>query len=373
MNVQISKEELFPLLSQVQGILEKKSTLPIFVNVLIMAKNKDEVQIYASDSELSFSACFSGKVKKPGSLVVNGKKLFEIVRELSSDFFDLSLGKNYQVTLKQNQSLFKIHGLNPEDFPCFPPLKQEKKQYLLVEDILNVIDKTLYCVSLDESRYHLTGVFLELVSKKYRFVATDGHRMSFVDISGEKNEELKEELKEGIIIPRKGLQELKKMLSKAEEGDRVEFCVENPRLLVRFKNQMLSIRLIEGQYPDYKSLLPKQGGKEIVISTEAFLSSLRRISVLTSARFKGVDFTFQNHSLHIQFSHPEVGEAFEELACEYEGEELKVRFNSKYILDVLQSIYDEKLRIFLKDGQSPGLIRAENKSSYTCLIMPMKL
>ena len=369
MNIQIEKENIFPILSQIQGILEKRSTLPIFINVLISAKDKDGLQIYASDSELSFSADFSGMVNEPGSLVVNGKKLFEIVRELSSESFEMSLGENYQVTIKQNQSLFKIHSLNPNDFPVFPPLEQEKKQSVLVEDILEAIDKTLYCASLDESRYHLTGVFLEQIHSKYRFVATDGHRMSFIDINGEKNEELKT----GIIIPRKGLQEVKKMLSQAEKGDKLELCIEKPRMLVQFKDQTLNIRLIEGQYPNYKSLLPKFKGKEIIISTKAFLSSLRRISVLTSARFTGVNFTFKDNLLCIHFSHPEDGEASEELPCEYEGKELKVRFSSKYMLDILQSIHEEKIKITLKDNKSTGLIQAQNKSHYTCLVMPMKL
>ena len=369
MHIQIKKDDFFPMLSQIQGILEKRSTLPVFVNVLISAEDKNKVQIYASDSELSFSAYFSGAIKKKGKLVVNGKKLFEIVRELSSEDFELSLGKNYQVTVQQNQSLFKIHGLSPEDFPKFPPLKQKRTQKLLVNDVLDVIDKTLYCVSLDESRYHLTGVFLEQVSSKYRFAATDGHRMSFIDIEGEKNEDLKT----GIIIPRKGLQEIKKMLSQAEEKDSLEICVEKPRLLVKFKNQNLNIRLIEGQYPDYKSLLPSYKGKEIVISTADFLTALKRISVLTSARFKGVNFTFKNNLLSIRFSHPEVGEAYEELACKYKGEELKIRFNSKYILDILHSIYEDQLKIILKDSKSPGLIQPMDKNNYTCLVMPMKL
>ena len=369
MNIKIEKEIVFPLLSQIQGILEKRSTLPIFSNVLIKANKKDQAQIYASDSELSFSACFPAQVKKQGAVVLSGKKLFEIVRELDSDFFELSLKKNQQVQLKQSHSLFKINGLNPDDFPGFPALKEKRKQVFLVEDILNVIEKTLYCVSLDESRYHLTGVFLEEVSSNYRFVATDGHRMSFIDIEGDKNEELEH----GIIIPRKGLQELKKMLLGADKKDKLEIFIEKPRLLAQFKNQSLNIRLIEGQYPNYKSLLPKQTGAEISISTADFLSSLKRISVLTSARFKGVNFTFTKNQLSIDFSHPEVGEAEEKLACDYKGEELKIRFNSKYILDILNSIHEEKIKILLKDSRSPGLIRPDSKESYICLVMPMKL
>ena len=371
MNVMIEKQDIFPILSQVQGLLEKRSAHPIFMNVLISAEKKDRIQIYASDSELSFSAECHGNVKDLGALVVDGKKLFEIVRELSSSSFELSSKKdNYRIKLKQKQSVFKINGLNPSDFPSFPPLKQNKKQKLLVEDLLEVIDKTLYCVSLDESRYHLTGVFLEQISSsKYRFVATDGHRMSFIDINGDRNEELKQ----GIIIPRKGLQEVKKMLSQANDGDHLEICIEKPRLLVNFKNQILNIRLIEGQYPNYKGLLPQRKGSEIVLSTEGFLSSLKRISVLTSARFKGVNFTFKDNLLHMKFSHPEVGEAFEEMPCKYQGEELKVRFNSKYILDVLHSIYEDELKIILKDSVSPGLIQAKDSDYYTCLVMPMKL
>ncbi len=370
MRIQIEKESLFPVLSQIQGILEKKSTLPILANILIAAEDKDKIQLFASDSELCFSVWLDGNVKEPGSMVMDGKKLFEIVRELAPEAFEIHLVENNQISIKQQKSHFKVHGLSPESFPAFPPLKKEKKQSLLASDMLEAIDKTLYCVSLDESRYHLTGVFLEFISPLYRFVATDGHRMSFVEIKGEKSEELKQ----GIIIPKKGLQEVRKMLSQAEEGDKLEVCVEKPRLLIKFKNQTLNIRLIEGEYPDYKSLLPKKKGREIIVPTEAFLSSLRRASVLTSARFKGVDFTFKSNALRIQFSHPEAGEeAFETLSCKHKGKELKIRFNSKYILDVLQSVHEENIKITLSDSRSPGLIQPETGSHYTCLVMPMKL
>ena len=370
MNIKIEKNSIFPILSQIQGILEKRSTLPIFSNILIKTDKKDQIKIYASDSELSFLVQLSAQIKKEGSIVLSGKKLFEIVRELDTEDFELSLGKNQQVHIKQASSSFKINGLNPEDFPSFPVLKQKKKQIFLVEDILEAIDKSLYCVSLDESRYHLTGVFLEQVSSNYRFVATDGHRMSFIDVKAKSKDE---NLEHGIIIPRKGLQELKKMLAGADKKEEVEISIEKPRLLVQFKNQSLNIRLIEGQYPKYKSLLPKQVGQEIIVSTSDFLSALKRIAVLTSARFKGVNFTFSKNSLSIDFSHPEVGSAEEKIACDYQGEELKIRFNSKYILDILNSIHEEKIRIILKDSLSPGLIKASSRDNYVCLVMPMKL
>lgn len=369
MNIQIKKEDIYPILSQIQGLLEKRSSLPIFTNILLESKGKETIYIYASDSELSFAAHFPAKIKKEGSLVVKGKKLFEIIRELSSSPLELSVQTNHQVQLNQDQSVFKLHGLNPEDFPKLPVLKAKNSQKIPIEDFLEVIDKTLYCVSLDESRYHLTGVFLEQSSSKYRFVATDGHRMSFIDIKGNNIKELQS----GIIVPKKGLIEAKKMLLHAEQGEELEMSIEKPRILIRFKNQSLNIRLIEGQYPDYKKLLPKDEGHTAVLSTEKFLSSLKRISVLTSARFKGVNFTFKKKLLSMYFSHPDEGEAFEEFPCEYDGKEMKVRFNSKYMLDILQSLSEENVRFFLKDNKSPGIIRAEGRDSYTCLVMPMKL
>ena len=369
MRLKIKKEILLPILSQIQGILEKRSTLPIFSNVLIQSEKDNLAHLYASDSELSFSACFSAEEQKKISVVLNGKRLFEIVRELKEGFFEISSVKD-RIQIKQGSSVFKLNGLNVEDFPSFPELKEKKKHRFLCGDFLDMIDKTLYCVSLDESRYHLTGVFLEPLDSKFRFVATDGHRMSFVDLKGDFE---KNPLDQGIIIPRKGLQELKKMLALGDVKDFLDFYIEKPRVLVKFKNQSLNIRLIEGQYPNYKRLIPTKKGSEVLISTEEFLSSLKRISVLTTARFKGVNFTFHNNKLSIHFSHPEVGEAFEELDCQYSGEDFKIRFNSKYILEILQSINEKNVKLLLTDNSSPGLIRPQGREDYTCLVMPMKL
>ena len=368
MNIQIKKKSIYPVLSQIQGILEKRSTLPVFMNILLETKEKNKVWLYASDSELSFSDSLEGKVKEKGAIAVDGKKMFEIVRELTEGEFELKTEENYKVLIRQNKSVFKIHGLNPDDFPKFPPFKRKESHKISAERFLEVIDKTLYCVSLDESRYHLTGVFLERMDSKYRFVATDGHRLSFIEIegSGKEGQDL------GIIIPKKGLIEIKKMLSSAESGETIEIGIEKPRILIQFKTQSLNIRLIEGQYPDYKKLLPKTKGVEAFISRSAFMSSLKRISVLTSARFKGVNFTFKSNSLSIDFSHPDIGEACEDLPCLYKGKTMKIRFNSKYVLDVLHSIYEDELKISLGSELSAGLIQPKGRDNYTCLIMPMQ-
>ncbi len=368
MNISVNKEDLLPLLGQVQGILEKRTNLPILSNILIDAHEK-KAKIFASDSELSFSGDFKSAIKKEGKIVVNGKKLFEIIKELPLGPIVLSGEKNNNVKIKGEHSVFRIHGLKSEDFPPFPSFKQKNIYKIPVEDLLEVIDKTLYCVSLDESRYHLTGVFCEQVSdSSCRFVATDGHRMSFIDIlpkgfSG---------FEEGIIIPRKGLQEIKKMLGVCEEGGVVEISLDKPRLIVNFKNQVLAIRLIEGNYPNYSLLIPKKEGKKILVDRETFLSALRRVSVLTNARFKGINFVFKNNALTLEISQPELGEASETIDCKYKGEELKIRFNSKYILDILNSLHENTVKITLKDSLSSGIIQGEGDDRYKSIVMPMK-
>ena len=447
MNFKMEKKELFPVLSQIQGILEKRSAFPVFSQILIKSKGAKKIQILASDSELSFSAKLPAELIQPGMMAVNGKRLFEIVRELSEGEFSIeelegdrqrseaqsqaqtspqaeaeekqqekqqgdkqgeeeenSAQENTeesteldtkaeaeeksqdpteaqaesaegasQILLRQHKSRFEIHGTNPKDFPSFPPIAKKKKQAFLVKDFLNMIDKTLYCTALDESRYHLTGVFVERIKDQLiRFVATDGHRLSFVESKAENTEDLGH----GIIIPKKGLQEIKKMLSHSQsEKDRLDFYIEKPRIAVQFQNQIISVRLIEGEYPNYKSLLEEQKReKHIYVSVKPFLDALRRISVLTSARFKGVNFTFKDNQIHMDFEHPDVGSAEEQVSCKYEGVKIKIRFNSRYIMDVLQS-FDEnqELRISLKNKSSSGIIQAKEDEDYTCLVMPMKI
>lgn len=371
LSINISKDDFIPMLSQIQGLLEKRSHLQILSNLMIEAED-GIIKIFASDSELSFSGRFNGSIEKEGKAVVDGKKLFEIVKEMPSGDFRLSVEKNNQIKISKGKAIFKIHGLNPDDFPVFPPIKKDlQTQKIPVEDILEVIDKTLYCVSVDESRYHLTGVYCEPSNDKYRFVATDGHRMSFVDIPFSKN--IKNSFKESFIIPKKALQEIKKMLAFSGEKDILEIALDKPRLIVKFKNQILAIRLIEGNYPNYKLLIPKKVEQEIILNKNIFLNALKRISVLTSARYKGITFVFKENTLVMAISHPELGEATETIDCEYNHkQELKIRFNSKYVLDVLQSLSEDKIKIILKDSTSSGMIQGFGNENYSSIIMPIK-
>lgn len=372
MNIAVEREHFWPLISQVQGLLEKRTNTPVFENVLIKTDG-ERITLYASDSELSFSGYFPGKINTPGSLVVNGKRLFEIVRELPSGPLTLNNESQRKTQIIKGDSKFQIHSLKDEDFPVFPPVQTKDFQKFKAKALLEVIDKTVYCTSLDDSRYHLMGVFLESFPKelKYRWVATDGYRLSCIDTPMKK----KLEFKESIIIPKKGLQEIKKMLSLAEEEDEVDIAVEVPRLIVHFKNQKLGIRLIEGTYPDYKRLIPDDPGKEILLDREEFLAGLRRVSVLASARFKGVTFSFTKNKLTMEFVNTDTQEeAREVINCESQTSKLKIRLNSKYVLEVLHSMKEKKVKMFFKASSSPCLFEEEGNEdkNYTCIVMPMR-
>lgn len=369
MNIVVNRERMMPVLSQVQSLLEKRTNLPILSHILIKATGQ-KIQLYASDSEISFLGTIEGSIQKEGQIVVRGKKLFEIVKELPEGDFSLGGEKNSKVKIQSGPAVFLIHSLKAEDFPQFPSIKRKTTYKIPTEDLLEAIDKTLYCVSLDESNYHLTGVFCEQKPSSYRFVATDGHRMSFIDIQGQQTIP---DLKEGVIIPRKGLQEIKKMISLGEEGDFVEIAFEKPRVTLFFKDQILTVRLIEGKYPDYQFLIPQKPEKEILINKEDFHLALKRISVLTSARFKGAVFSFKKKCLHIQISQPEEGEASEKMDCSYNGKPLKIKFNARYIIDILDSIHEKQVKLLLKDEVSAGVIQGEGNERHTSIVMPMKI
>ena len=370
MILQVERDLIFPLLGQIQGILEKKTTTPIHSSILMEA-DKGKLNVFASGGELSFLGEISCQVKTSGRIAVNGKGFFEILREIPSGELTLTEEKNYRIKIQTKDSKFHVFGLNPEDFLVFAPVEAKKFQTIPAEEFLDIVEKTLYCVSLDESRYHLTGVFCESLKKSstYQFAATDGHRMASFSLSLEKDFI---SFEEGVIIPRKGFQEIKRMISLSEEGESFEFAVEKSRLIVKFKKQILFIRLIDGKFPDYKLLVPEDKGTMIVLNREDFLSALRRVSVLTNDRFRAVNFIFQNGKLTLEVFVPEVGEGTAFVNCSYKKkEELKARFNSRYILDVLNVLKEEEVKLFIKSKDKPIIVAGNGNENYMSVVMPM--
>ena len=282
--------------------------------------------------------------------------------------------ENNSLTIEQGKAYFHINGLSPDEFPVFPSIETKSYTEFSPNTIKEMIEKTIYSVSTDESRYHLNGVLFESEDSEdsiLRMVATDGHRLSLVD----RNflEGPSKLFKDGIIVPRKGLNEIRKIIDSLESDDNVDIAVEGAQLIVRTQDTLLMIPLIEGKYPNYKQLLPKNLDFHAIIDRDKLVSSLKRVSLVSNQKSKGVTFSFSNGVMEIFSNSPDLGEAKEEIEVNYSEESLKIGFNARYILDVLSSIGENQVRMSFKDQNSPVLLGPKDDEKYKCVVMPMRI
>ena len=367
---EIEKSELLGLVGRTQNVVEKRNTMPVLVNVLLEADN-DTLKVFATNLEVSLTTEATAKVTVPGKAAVSAKNLFDIVKELPDGMVEIVKTDNNWVTITQGKSVFNLVGISPEEYPVFP--SHSTKDFMEIETkvFTDMVAKTIYSVSTDETRYHLNGVYFERTpgskTNEYLMVATDGHRLSLVNkIQGDQQGQT-----EGVIIPRKGLSEIYKLLEGSEDSFRM--AIEGSQLIVIAKNTVLMVRLIEGKYPNYRQLIPQNLNETVKIGREKLLSSLKRVSLLSNQKSKGVTLNFNDGKLEISSNNPELGDAREEIPVDYSGKELKIGFNAKYIMDVLNSIDDDEVDLNLKDQLSPGVVRPQADSQYTCVIMPMRI
>jgi DNA polymerase-3 subunit beta len=374
MMIEVEKKDLISLLSKTQNIVEKRNTMPILVNVLLEA-NESKIKVFATDLEVSLTDEIPVIHANPGKVAVNAKNLFEIIKELAEGPIQLTKKENNWLEIKQNKSVFNIVGISAEEYPVFPTYSTQDFMKLDASVLADMIEKTIYSVSNDETRYHLNGVYFERqtegAQEAYRMVATDGHRLSLVDRKTEAKAKSTVSSPQGVIIPRKGLTEIRKLLDTVSGN--FEMAIEGSQLIVRHNSTVLMVRLIEGKYRNYQQLIPQNLNHHAHIHRETLLSSLKRVSLLSNQKYKGVTLSLSAGRLEISSNNPELGDAKEEIEVRYEGTDLKIGFNARYILDVLNSFDDDEVDIELNDQLSPGLIRPHNDNSYTCVVMPMRI
>jgi DNA polymerase-3 subunit beta len=312
---------------------------------------------------------------QPGKVAVNARSLFDILKELPDGQVQLEKKENNWLKITQGKAVFNIVGISPEEYPVFPTFTTKEFLVMQTEMLREMIEKTIYSVSTDETRYHLNGVFFEKQSDKdgmvYRMVATDGHRLSLIDRKAAGGSSPAKTPSQGVIIPRKGLHELRKLLDNA--GETVEMAIEGSQLIVRTNSAVLMIRLIEGKYPNYQQLIPQNLKENLTVNREMLLSSLKRVSLLANAKSRGVTLNLSKNKMEITSNNPELGDAKEEIEVDYSGRDIKIGFNARYILEVLTSMNDDVVQIELNDQLSPGLVRPHKDKSYTCVVMPMRI
>ncbi len=366
----IDKDTLTKGLQRVQGILDKKGTMPILLNVLIEAKGK-EIIITATDLEVGFKETHIAEIKKEGKIGLLGKKIFEIVKELPEKQVSFKLKENLWVEVISGKSIFNIMGIEVDKYPSLP--SYEEDDFIEASDkvINEMINKTIYAVSNDETRRNLLGVFInqeEREENKFlRMVATDGYRLAMID------RQIEREISgvgKGILVPKKGLWELNKILD--ENGERILIAVKNNNFIIKKGKKTLIVRLLDADFPDYKQVIPEKTKIKIILKREEFLEALKRVSILASEKTRGVKFSLLDKNMELSAYNPEIGEAKEEISAEYKGENLIVGFNSRFILEALDSFESEEVILEMEDANSPAIFKPAGDDLHKCVIMPMR-
>ena len=355
-------------LGKIQGIAERRSTIPILSNILISGE-KNSINIIATDLEIGVMEITKAEKVEKGDLCIPARKLYDIVRELSEERVEVQDGENFWVSIKAGKTIFNLPGLDPKEYPTFPLTEGSAYFNMGASDLLDMIEKTVFAASSEESRFNLNGIYMEKVSKEnkdfFRMVATDGHRLSMVDKA------LKSTIEKGIIISRRGLTELKKVLSNSDAG--VAISLKDNNCIFKTEQTIVVIRLLEGGYPDYQQVIPTANDKHIILDRKAFIGALRRAHVIASEKGEAVKFSILNNLMEIRTGGPDVGNVQEEIKIDYQGDPLEVSFNARYLLDILNNIDTEKVKIELKEELSSGVIRPVGGENYFYVIMPMRL
>jgi DNA polymerase-3 subunit beta len=371
LELKVTRDELLKGVSKTQSIAEKRSSMPILSNILIDAQN-DQLLITATDLEISFKGTFAAEVKKSGRLTVPARKLYEIIHEMSDEALVLKELDNYNLEVSSARSNYQLHGLSAEDFPPMPDYESVTFLDIPAETLSDMIEKTIYSISTEETRYNLSGVCVERIpdeeSPKLRFVSTDGHRLSLMDAPIPGLDRLG--MTGRVIISRKGLMEMKKL---ADEGNDLKLGFTGNSAVVIKDTSVLVIRLLEGRFPDYNLVIPKDNPAIMTLGRKDFLEAMRRISTMLSDRYKGARFDIETKNLTITVVNPDVGEATENLPVEFTGDGISAGFNVKYFIEILSPLKADAVQVVLKDAKSPCLIKSEEDRGFLGVIMPMNL
>ncbi len=368
MNLTISKEQIMNGLQAVQNVVSTRTTLPILSNVLLRADG-ERLEFTATDLDVTISCGVEAKVKKPGASTVPVKKLFGIVRELSNAEIDLEVDEKHVCIVRSGPSFYKINGLSADEFPPLPKFKEEKKVALPQETVKRMMKKTSFAISTDESRYVLNGIFFSLKDHKMTMVATDGRRLALVDEEVDVSEPSQGEF----IVPAKAVNELNRLLQ--DKGE-VELRYAENQASFTLKDDkgvgvLIITKLIEGNYPNYRQVIPGETKERIALGREEFMHALRRAEIMTSEKSNSVKLNFGKNKLEITANSPEVGEAKESLAINYKGKEMAIAFNPKYMIDPLTALPDDEVFLELIDELSPGVLKINGPFLY--VVMPMRL
>jgi DNA polymerase-3 subunit beta len=363
MKFSATKEKLLEGLQQVQNVVSTRTTLPILSNVLLQAKN-GAVHLTTTDLDVGVRGSFEANVEKGGATTLPARRLFTIIRELPSSEISIEVDGKNAASIRSGQSFFKILGLPEEEFPPLPKFEGAKVVTMRQKDLHDGLRKTSYAISTDETRYVLNGVLFSFKENKLTLVATDGRRLAMVDM----DMEFPRSHEADIIVPTKAVTELQRLLT--NDGE-VKVSVGTGQIAFDLNNTLLVSKLIEGNYPNYKQVIPSEAKERVTLERETFLNSLRRVSLLASDKSNSIKLNFSKNNIDITANTPEVGEAKETLPVQYKGREFSIAFNPEFLMAPLRALGEDEIFLDLIDEMSPGVLKIQTPFLY--VLMPMRI
>jgi DNA polymerase-3 subunit beta len=370
MEFSVKKFDLLEELTYTQGVVERKTTIPILSHLLCEAKG-NRLTITATDLELSIRTSCEAKIKKEGAGTIPAKKLLELVRLLPEGEIKFKLLENHWVQIVSDRKTYKLVGMSKDNFPALPAFPHALVK-LPAKELAMLIAKTTFAISPEESRYTLNGALLVLKPESLTMVATDGHRLAMAE-TDHKLEGLPTEIR--VLVPKKAMTEVQRLTADSGDDAQIEFAQDESHLFFQIGGRLLTSRKLTGQFPPYEAVLPRETNKTVVLERNELQDALRRVSQLADQRSHAVKFMLAKEGIEISASSPEYGEAKEAIDKEYTGEPIAIGFNAQYLLDFLAAAADGPITLDLKDDQSAGQLRpmADDKNRYRYVVMPMRI
>jgi len=371
MEITVSKFELLRELTATQGVVERKTTIPILSNYLFEAAG-DKLSLTATDLDLSLRTSCTAKVKKEGSCTIPARKLHDYVKLLPDADITIKLLENHWVSIRCGRSNTKMVGMARSNFPSLPTFPTTGVVKIPAQVLRGMIAKTGFAIASEESRYTLNGALMVLKPESITMVATDGHRLAHIERSGTKFEGVSGEMK--TLVPKKAMDELKTLLD-STDADAIDFAKDESTLYFRIGSRLLTSRQLTGQFPNFEAVLPKDNTKSITVHGDDLSAAISRVAQFADERSRAVRMRLEKGELKLSASSTEMGESEDSIEVDYNGETLAIGFNAQYLLDFLKATGNGDVKLEFKDAQSAGQMRpAEGEEyKYRYIVMPMRI
>jgi DNA polymerase-3 subunit beta len=371
MEITVSKFELLRELTATQGVVERKTTIPILSNYLFEAAG-DKLSLTATDLDLSLRTSCAVKVKKEGSCTIPARKLHDYVKLLPDADITIKLLENHWVSIRCGRSNTKMVGMAKSNFPTLPTFPTAGLVKIPAAVLRNMIAKTGFAIASEESRYTLNGALMVLKPESITMVATDGHRLSHIERPATKFEGVSGEMK--TLVPKKAMDELKSLLD-STDAEEIDFAMDESTLYFRIGNRLLTSRQLTGQFPNFEAVLPKDNSKSIAVHGDELGQAIQRVAQFADERSRAVKMRLEKGELKLSASSTEMGESEDTIEIDYQGELLAIGFNAQYLLDFLKATGGGEIKLEFKDSQSAGQMRpAEGEEyKYRYIVMPMRI